>query len=532
KPPLWHTREFYVYYVAFVVVLPYMFYAGYNLSSDQHPNYEVYKGQLTEGWLFGRQIDNSDTQYRGFRDHLPLLSLGMAAFATSPSNLFATASSRFRWPRVIPRIYISLSLSLVFLYVVFGNSLLIIVTLTLINYILARCLGGIPYVGPIIFWVYNVGMLLLNETYRGYRFAHLHPALAPLDHNRGIMTRWDVFFNITMLRMVSFAMDYHWKLQADRAPLTKTGGTSPSTWHDHPAPLTDRDRITQSCPLADYNIFHYWGYLFYAPLYFAGPIISFNNFIWQHRFPSTEVAARSTMLYGLRLAGSLFTMECMQHLFYAMAIAHTKAWSGLTPFQISLVAYLNLKFIWLKLMIMWRFFRFWAMCDGLEVPENMRRCMTNNYSVQSFWRDWHCSLNRWLVRYLYIPLGGRKYSVYNIWVVFTFVAIWHDISLHLLAWAWLICLIIVPELGLTFVFNRPPYTTHPYFRHFCAAGCVLNIFLMMIANLVGFAVGVDGVQTMLSQIVCLQGVAFISITMVCVFILVQVMFEIREEEYR
>jgi D-alanyl-lipoteichoic acid acyltransferase DltB (MBOAT superfamily) len=50
--------------------------------------------------------------------------------------------------------------------------------------------------------------------------------------------------------------------------------------------------------------------------------------------------------------------------------------------------------------VIWRFFRLWAMADGIEVTENMHRCMSNNYSAQGFWRSWHRSYNRWLIRYV------------------------------------------------------------------------------------------------------------------------------------
>jgi D-alanyl-lipoteichoic acid acyltransferase DltB (MBOAT superfamily) len=86
------------------------------------------------------------------------------------------------------------------------------------------------------------------------------------------------------------------------------------------------------------------------------------------------------------------------------------------------------------------------MADGIETVENMTRCMTNNYSAMGFWRSWHRSYNRWLIRYLYAPLGGAKNYMLNFFLVFTFVAIWHDISLKLLAWGWLITLFIVPEV--------------------------------------------------------------------------------------
>ena len=45
-------------------------------------------------------------------------------------------------------------------------------------------------------------------------------------------------------------------------------------------------------------------------------------------------------------------------------------------------------------------------------------------------------------------------------------------------------------------------------RHVAAMGAVVNIFLMMTANLVGFAVGVDGVMEMAGQIFGASGRLF------------------------
>jgi D-alanyl-lipoteichoic acid acyltransferase DltB (MBOAT superfamily) len=33
-------------------------------------------------------------------------------------------------------------------------------------------------------------------------------------------------------------------------------------------------------------------------------------------------------------------------------------------------------------------------------------------------------------RYLYVPLGGSRTYLYNIWVIFTFVALWHDMTMQ------------------------------------------------------------------------------------------------------
>jgi D-alanyl-lipoteichoic acid acyltransferase DltB (MBOAT superfamily) len=49
-------------------------------------------------------------------------------------------------------------------------------------------------------------------------------------------------------------------------------------------------------------------------------------------------------------------------------------------------------------------------------------------------------------RYIYIPVGGSKRVVLATTLVFTFVALWHDLSFKLLAWGWLVSLFILPEL--------------------------------------------------------------------------------------
>jgi D-alanyl-lipoteichoic acid acyltransferase DltB (MBOAT superfamily) len=153
-------------------------------------------------------------------------------------------------------------------------------------------------------------------------------------------------------------------------------------------------------------------------------------------------------------------MEIMIHYIHIIAISNQNLWKQFTPLQIAVFGYLQLNHIWLKLLIIWRFFRLWAMADNIETIENMKRCMSNNYSVSQFWRDWHCSYNRWLIRYIYIPLGGKQWAVLNVFVVFGFVAvflclfsltntakIWHDISLTLLTWGWLISLFLLPEMA-------------------------------------------------------------------------------------
>jgi D-alanyl-lipoteichoic acid acyltransferase DltB (MBOAT superfamily) len=84
----------------------------------------------------------------------------------------------------------------------------------------------------------------------------------------------------------------------------------------------------------------------------------------------------------------------------------------------------------------------------------------------------------------------------NYVIVFTFVALWHDISLNLLIWGWLIVIFMLPENTAGYLFPRKKWLNHlTEYRMLCGIGGVGNILMMMIANLVGFAVGVDGLKS-------------------------------------
>lgn len=227
------------------------------------------------------------------------------------------------------------------------------------------------------------------------------------------------------------------------------------------------------------------------------------------------------------------TMEFILHFMYVVSISQTRAWENDTPFQISMIALFNLNVIWLKLLIPWRLFRLWALIDGIDPPENIIRCVNNNYSALSFWRSWHRSFNKWSLRYIYIPLGGSKRPIINSLVVFSFVAIWHDIQLRLLLWGWLVVLFIMPEVVAGLVLPEKKFGQYKWYRHVCALGGVINVWMMMIANLIGFCVGADGMKDMIHDMFKTSaGLSYVIFSSCALFVGIQAMFEFRETEKR
>ncbi|KAI8998116.1 MBOAT, membrane-bound O-acyltransferase family-domain-containing protein [Gaertneriomyces semiglobifer] len=507
-----------------------MWLVAFGFSKESHPSYQIYKKRLSNGWLFGREVDNSDAQYASFRNNLPTLGTVMLAYLALSHVVQRTA--------LRARLIFSLAFSLAFLFAVHGASVLKILIITFTNYAVTKAIGH-TRAGVAFSWIWSIAVLFANDKWNGYSFGAVFPALSWLDEVQGINMRWWVTFNISTLRMISFTMDYYWTCNSpknkaildshrQRCPVCSISTTfSPNN--------CATARLSTPLPHQSYNLLSYWTYLLYIPLYLAGPIITFNDFYRQIQTPTALSSLKGTLKYAARWVGVWFVMEVVMHTCYVVAVKDTRAWKGYSPFEMSMVGYWNLKLIWLKLLVIWRFFRLWALADGVETVENMTRCMSNNYSGMEFWRSWHRSYNRWLVRYIYLPLGGRRYYALSIFPIFTWVAIWHDISLRLLTWGWLVSLFILPELLLRSLAKTSFYTfkvSATAHRHLSGLAATFNILLMMIANLVGFAVGVDGVKEIVDGVFGGGHTFFVVEVLVALYSAAQLMFEIRESEQR
>ena len=96
------------------------------------------------------------------------------------------------------------------------------------NFMLAKCVPK-AYI-PAATWIFNIGILFLNEIFHGYPYAVIAKSILPwpnssdedsvqirnwgtfLDAYGGLLPRWEILFNLTVLRLISFNMDYYWSL--------------------------------------------------------------------------------------------------------------------------------------------------------------------------------------------------------------------------------------------------------------------------------------------------------------------------------
>ncbi|XP_021740623.1 putative membrane-bound O-acyltransferase C24H6.01c isoform X1 [Chenopodium quinoa] len=513
----WKQKEF--GFIIIYAICFYIFIINRSLKIS-HDHYQQLWG-LRPGWLANRLNDVSDGQWRNFRGNIPILSAVFGAFTVLATSLQKTCQLRANGMSIV-----WLMVSLIYLIYLHGACVLFILSIASLNFLLVKIFARTKYF-PYVLWTFNVFFLICNRVYEGYSFSILGRQWAYLDNFRGTF-RWHICFNFVALRMISFGCDYHWaqkdsrfdqEKHIQRCSICKSGRT---------CYLSLQERSLEE---DKYSYIIYLCYLLYAPLYIAGPIISFNAFASQIDRPQNTYLPKDVALYGLTWAFSLCLVELITHFFYYNAFATSGLWKQLSALDVFIIGYGVLNFMWLKFLLIWRFFRFWSLLNGIEAPENMPKCINNCHNLESFWKSWHASFNKWLVRYLYIPLGGAQTKLLNVWVIFTFVAIWHDLEWKLLSWAWLTCIFFIPEILLKSAakaFKVESTFWKFFFEELSAISGAVTITCLMIANLVGFVVGPSGINFLISGFLHKEGLPVLAGIFFTFYLGTKLMFHIRD----
>uniref|UniRef100_A0A0D9WCN8 Uncharacterized protein n=1 Tax=Leersia perrieri TaxID=77586 RepID=A0A0D9WCN8_9ORYZ len=302
---------------------------------------------LRAGSLTGHLNDLSDAQWRNFRGNLPVLTIVMGAFLILANSLRYCYGLKGRGASLLWLLLVGF-----------------ILVIALINYSIVKLFAQYKHCVGLI-WSFNLTVLILNRVYEGYSFSLFGQKLAFLDNHR------------VVLRMISFGCDYCWSLR--------------SSHFDH----KERGLVAER-----YTLLTYLCYLTYAPLYIAGPIVSYNAFAAQLDVPQRNYSIAQISWYGVRWILSFFLMEVMTHFFHYNAFVISRLWQQLSPLEIFIISY---------------------GVGGVETPENMPR-------------------------YLYIPLGGAQRKLLSIWVATSVLGLFIHRELSAIAGAVTISCLMVANL--------------------------------------------------------------------------------------
>ena len=282
------------------------------------------------------------------------------------------------------------------------------------------------------------------------------------------------------------------------------------------AVIADKDKLGNS-----FDIINFTNYIFYLPLLFNGPLINYNNFIFQLGIwkdsQHNNLKKMNKFLYCLKLLLLLVIMEVYNHFLFPIFLFRNgyntcEPNKGITLFYYCFICINILTFLWLKFAIIWKFGRLLAWCDGIYVEENMNRIIYDIYSLEEFFRGMNRSLNRWIVRYLYIPLGGKNKKYVNIWIIFAFVYfIFNFENGDYLIYSICCCVLLDIEIFAKYSFvNRygEDFNEKIYLRYLKYLVSSIYLLILFIVSLLGFHFSLQGMEVLMDNIVANGGLFY------------------------
>ncbi|XP_055027374.2 protein-cysteine N-palmitoyltransferase HHAT [Misgurnus anguillicaudatus] len=201
-------------------------------------------------------------------------------------------------------------------------------------------------------------------------------------------------------------------------------------------------------------------YCFYHPLFYNGPIITYKDFSEQINRPVCKVSAVYVLGGIVRLCVWWCLAEIMIQLMYMHAIQGNETYlEVLPPWALGGLALALVQFFYVKYLVLFGSVSLLVKLDGLD-PPTLPRCVSIMYSFTGMWRHFDVGLYKWLIRYIYLPLGGSRHGAVRKLVsaalAFGFVCFWHGCHDYLQCWALLNWVGVSVESALTLLFSSPP----------------------------------------------------------------------------
>ncbi|KAI8507328.1 hypothetical protein Bbelb_147080 [Branchiostoma belcheri] len=181
-------------------------------------------------------------------------------------------------------------------------------------------------------------------------------------------------------------------------------------------------------------------YNFYIPLAFLGPVVTYDTFQEHFNTPVVDRARpRCACWYICRVTVWAFITELACHFLYFCALEHNAPlFESSPPVVVAGIGYLQGHFLHVKYVIFYGLTSALAMLDGVGTP-TLPRCVSTCYSFRTTWKYFDSGLNIFLVRYVYIPMGGSRkgllWQLIGSTACFTFVCFWHGGHDNIIMWS-------------------------------------------------------------------------------------------------
>ncbi|EHB06341.1 Protein-cysteine N-palmitoyltransferase HHAT, partial [Heterocephalus glaber] len=200
-------------------------------------------------------------------------------------------------------------------------------------------------------------------------------------------------------------------------------------------------------------------YVFYYPVFHNGPILNFPEFVKQMQQPEL-CSLKDSLCVLARALGRLLSWwalaELMVHLLYMHALSGSPLLRDVSCWALGGLALAQVLFFYVKYLVLFGVPALLMRLDGLHPPP-LPRCVSTMFSFTGMWRYFDVGLHNFLIRYVYIPLGGSQRgllgTLLSTAMTFAFVSYWHGGYNYLWCWAALNWLGVTAENGFRSLLN-------------------------------------------------------------------------------
>ncbi|XP_057697941.1 protein-cysteine N-palmitoyltransferase HHAT-like isoform X1 [Corythoichthys intestinalis] len=241
-------------------------------------------------------------------------------------------------------------------------------------------------------------------------------------------------------------------------------------------------------------------YTFYHPFFYNGPVITYNDYVEQMQRAVEERkqhkgGAHYLLFRSARILVWWCIAEYMIHAMYMHAIKSNETYLEiLPPWALGGLALALVQFFFVKYLVIYGLPSMLATLDQL-VPPGVPRCVSIMYSFTGMWRQFDKGLYRWLLRYIYVPLGGSHhgvlYKILSTTLAIGFIFLWHGGHDYLQCWALMNWLGVLVETGLKALFGSPflcsfleRHSSAATRRRCAALLCAFSTAMLILSNLV------------------------------------------------
>ena len=218
--------------------------------------------------------------------------------------------------------------------------------------------------------------------------------------------------------------------------------------------VAGKDGKTPICALSAVDLVNY---IFYFPLFFYGPVLTYDQFVANlRRFDFVESSPTTTTpSYGylfkqlMRYVFWALALELtLYHFFFNAALGHLPLLWQVDLWELAGIGFLAGQFFYTKYLVIYGIHNVLSTADGMT-PPTPPKCSVRLYLTSDMLQNFDKGFYNFVKRYVYFPLGGSRRGVvtqfFAIFCCFAYIFVWHGCQWYVFYWSALNFVGIVAE---------------------------------------------------------------------------------------